>query len=103
MQKAPWLTGMLLGSVMIAAGVAAAAPADSLCSHGEKITKGDTVACYSDEGCRLATSLGGDPVRDFDEDSAPFALARGKIAAIVTSSTALMQRIRKAGGSCRKP
>ena len=103
MQNPSRFTGLLLGSLMIVGGAAFAAPTDSLCSHGEKISKGDSVACYSDDGCRLAASLGGDPVRDYDEDSAPFALARGKITGIVTSSTPLMQRIRKAGGSCRKP
>jgi hypothetical protein len=41
-------------------------------------------------------------VRDFSPSSAPFALARGKITGIVTSSSGLITQIRKAGGSCRR-
>lgn len=103
MQKMSWFTGVLLGSLLLAGGGAVAAPAELLCSHGETISKGDSVACYSDEGCRLAASLGGDPVRDYDQGSAPFALARGRITGIVTSSDGLMKSIKKQGGACRKP
>lgn len=63
--------------------------------------KGDTIACYSDDDCKYAVALGGEPIRDFDPASAPFALARGKIAAIVTSSPELIEKTEKAGGSCR--
>lgn len=62
--------------------------------------KGDTIACYSDEDCRYAVALGGEPIRDFDPASAPFALARGKISAIVTSSPKLIDETEKAGGAC---
>lgn len=103
MQKMSWFAATLLGSVLVASGGASAAPTEMLCSHGETIAKGDSVACYSDEGCRLATSLGGDPVRDYDQGSAPFALARGRITGIVTSSDGLMKSIKKQGGACRKP
>lgn len=67
--------------------------------HGEPV-KGDTIACYSDNDCKHAVALGGEPIRDFDPSSAPFALARGKISAIVTSSPELIEQTEKAGGSC---
>jgi len=63
--------------------------------------QGDSVACYSDTGCRFAATLGADPVRGYGPSSAPFALARGKITGIVTSSSGLIAEIRKVGGSCR--
>ena len=65
--------------------------------------QGSTIACYTDAGCKFAASLGGEPIRDFDPASAPFALARGKIGAIVTTSTELIDKIRKVGGTCRAP
>jgi Asp/Glu/hydantoin racemase len=64
--------------------------------------KGDSVACYSDAGCRFAASLGAEPVRNFSPSSAPFALARGKITGIITSSSGLITQIKKEGGSCRR-
>jgi hypothetical protein len=63
---------------------------------------GDSVACYSDAGCRFAASLGAEPVRNFSPSSAPFALARGKITGVITSSSGLITRIKKVGGSCRR-
>jgi len=79
-----------------------AAIREQLCTHGgQNPVKGDTVACYSDAGCRFAASLGAEPVRDFSPSSAPFART-GKITGIVTSSSALITQIKKAGGSCRR-
>ena len=63
---------------------------------------GDSVACYSDAGCRFAATLGADPVRGFDPSSAPFALARRKITGIITSSSGLIAEIKKVGGSSRE-
>jgi hypothetical protein len=40
-------------------------------------------------------------VRNFSPSSAPFALARGKITGIITSSSGLITQIKKVGGSCR--
>jgi hypothetical protein len=51
--------------------------------------------------CRVQVCRRADPVRDFDPSSAPFALARGKITGIITSSSGLIAEIRKVGGSCR--
>ena len=50
----------------------------------------------------FAGSLGAEPVRGYDQSSAPFALARGKITGIVTSSAGLIAQIKKVGGACRK-
>ncbi len=82
-------------------GAAANAEEQQVCIHAVQASySGETIACYSDAGCLVAETMGGDPVRDYDEASAPFALARGKIAAIVTSSTRLMKAVVKAGGRC---
>ena len=55
-------------------------------------------------GCGLPVRrlAGADPVRGYATDSAPFALARGKITGIVTSSSGLITQIKKVGGSCRR-
>ena len=50
----------------------------------------------------FAGSLGAEPVRGYDQSSAPFALARGKITGIVTSSAGLIAQIKKVGGACRR-
>jgi Asp/Glu/hydantoin racemase len=77
--------------------------AEYFCTIGKVDTfKNDTVACYSPAGCKFAESLGAEPVEGYDVSSAPFALARGKIAGIVTSSPQLMARIKSVKGSCRK-
>jgi hypothetical protein len=59
-----------------------------------------TVACYSDDGCAVAESFGAEPIRDFDTDSAPFALARGKISAIVTSARDIIKVAEANGAVC---
>src|SRR5215813_12640463 len=64
----------------IASSGATAAIGEQFCTHGgQDPQKGDSVACYSDDGCRFAASLGAEPVRNFSPSSTPFALARGKI------------------------
>jgi hypothetical protein len=60
-----------------------------------------TVACYSDKGCALAASLSAEPIRDYDVESAPFALARGKISAIVTAAPDVIKIAEKNGAVCR--
>jgi Asp/Glu/hydantoin racemase len=101
LQANGWLITALL--VALASSDVMAAKGEQFCTHGgQNPVKGDTIACYSDAGCKFAASLGAEPVRDFDPSSAPFALARGKITGIVTSSSGLITQIRKAGGSCRR-
>lgn len=103
LQANGWLATALLVGVTLASSAVTAANREQVCTHGgQNPVKGDTVACYSDAGCRFAASLGAEPVRDFSPSSAPFALARGKITGIVTSSSGLITQIRKAGGSCRR-
>ena len=97
------LATALLVAVTLACPAATAANGEQFCTHGgQKPEKGDSVACYSDAGCRFAGSLGAEPVRGYDQSSAPFALARGKITGIVTSSSSLIAQIRKVGGACRR-
>jgi hypothetical protein len=80
---------------------ATAADVEQVCvKHKQTTYAGETIACYSDAGCRHAEAMGGDPVRDYDPASAPYALARGKIAAIITGSRALAKKVREVGGSC---
>ena len=78
-----------------------AAEIEQVCVKGKQATyAGETIACYSDAGCQHAASMGGEPIRDYDVGSAPYALARGKIAAIVTSSPGLAKKVRELGGTC---
>jgi hypothetical protein len=103
LQANGWLATTLLVAVTLASSAVTAATGEQFCTHGgQNPVKGDSVACYSDAGCRFAASLGAEPVRDFSPSSAPFALARGKITGIVTSSSGLITQIKKAGGSCRR-
>lgn len=81
---------------------AAAVSSEYYCTIGKgKIVNGDTAACYSDEGCAYIVKLGADPIRDFEQASAPYALARGKIVAIVARFPALVQKVKSLGGVCR--
>ena len=81
---------------------ARAAQREQFCTYGKAgDIKGETIACYSEAGCKFAASLGGDPIADYDVGSAPFALARGKIAGIVTSSPQLIAQVKKVQGKCR--
>jgi ABC transporter substrate binding protein len=85
----------------LASSGVSAAIGEQFCTHGgQDPQKGDSVACYSDAGCRFAASL--EPVRNFSPSSAPFALARGKITGIITSSSGLITQIKTVGGSCRR-
>jgi Asp/Glu/hydantoin racemase len=103
LQAKRWLATTLLVAITLTSSAVTAATGEQFCTHGgQNPVKGDSVACYSDAGCRFAASLGAEPVRDFSPSSAPFALARGKITGIVTSSSGLITQIRKAGGSCRR-
>ena len=95
-------TALFLTGALASSGVTAAI-GEQFCTHGgQDPQKGDSVACYSDAGCRFAASLGAEPVRNFSPSSAPFALARGKITGIITSSSGLITQIKKVGGSCRR-
>jgi hypothetical protein len=95
-------TALFLAGALASSGVTAAI-GEQFCTHGgQDPQKGDSVACYSDAGCRFAASLGAEPVRNFSPSSAPFALARGKITGIITSSSGLITQIKKVGGSCRR-
>lgn len=90
-------------TLLLALASPAVAEMEQFCTIGEQDTvKDDTIACYSDAGCKFAASLGADPVRDYDEASAPYALARGKIAGVVTSSPQLIAKIKGLKGKCRK-
>ena len=104
-QKPLQVNGPLATALLVAVTLAGptAANGDQLCTHGgQKPEKADSVACYSDAGCMFAGSLGAEPVRGYDQSSAPFALARGKITGIVTSSAGLIAQIKKVGGACRR-
>jgi hypothetical protein len=95
-------TALFLTGALVSSGVTAAI-GEQFCTHGgQDPQKGDSVACYSDAGCRFAASLGAEPVRNFSPSSAPFALARGRITGIITSSSGLITQIKKVGGSCRR-
>jgi hypothetical protein len=100
------LHGWFAAAVFLVGAVASsgvtAANGEQFCTHGgQNPQQGDSVACYSDAGCRFAAAALADPVRGYDPSSAPFALARGKITGIITSSSGLIAEIRKVGGSCR--
>src|SRR5262249_10364863 len=55
-------TALFLAGALASSGVAAAI-GEQFCTHGgQDPQKGDSVACYSDAGCRFAASLGAKPV-----------------------------------------
>lgn len=87
--------------ILLSAPPARADEPEQVCTIGELETESATIACYSDAGCQHAETLGSEPVRDYDTESAPYALARGKIAAVITSSTPLMAKIKSLGGACQ--
>ena len=60
------------------------------------------VACYTDAGCEYVTSIGGDPVRNYDVESVPYALGKEKIEGIVTSSNTIIKKIQGFGYTCKK-
>ena len=59
------------------------------------------MACYSDNGCKYVESIGADPIRNYDRVSVSYALGRGKIEGIVTSSAEIMKKIREFGYKCK--
>ena len=84
---------------VLSLGSSGTASSEYVCTYGKRdILKGDTAACYSDDGCGLIAKLGADPIRDFDQASVPYALARGKIVAIVTSYPTVIQKVKSVGG-----
>jgi hypothetical protein len=64
--------------------------------------EGQSMACYTDNGCSYVESIGGEPLRDYDRESVPFALGREKIEGIVTSSAGIMKKIAEFGYKCEK-
>jgi hypothetical protein len=93
---------IVLSVVSVLLGSNCAVSSEYLCTYGKRdIVKGETAACYTDHGCAFIAKLGADPIRDFDQASAPYALARGKIVAIVTSYPSVIQKVKSVGGSCR--
>jgi hypothetical protein len=96
------LSRSLLVFATFANCAAVAAPSEQFCTYrGKNPDQGDSVACYSDAGCRFAATLGAEPIRDFDVESAPYALARGKITAVIASSPSLIGKVKQVGGTCR--
>lgn len=79
------------------------ATADEIvCVIGSPTTfQNDSIACYNNSGCAHAVAMGGDVAPDYDPDSAPFALARGKIAAIVGPSPELQKAAEAQGARCK--
>ena len=99
------LAGPAVMAVLLRASLcalhASASEIEQVCLKSElSSVTGETIACYSDAGCKYAQQLGGEPVRDFDVGSAPYALARGKIAAIISNNSPLLEAIRKVGAVC---
>src|SRR5262245_4809842 len=69
-------TALFLAGALASSGVAAAI-GEQFCTHGgQDPQKGDSVACYSDAGCRFAASLGAEPVRNFSPQRAVCSRAR---------------------------
>ena len=91
------------GTAIIQPIVAAENAAEIICTNPKDDPPGPdtTVACYSDAGCALAETLGAEPIRDYDVGSAPFALARGKISAIIAASKDLIKTAEANGAKCR--
>lgn len=100
----------LVCMLMVCSGMAFAQPAiaaepavETICTNPKDDPPGPdtTVACYSDSGCALAETLGAEPIRDYDVGSAPFALARGKISAIIATSKDLIKTAQANGAKCQ--
>ena len=83
--------------------VAQAADPEVVCTNPKYGPPGadDTVACYSEAGCALARSFGAEAIADYDPASAPFALARGKIGAVITSDKKLIETAKANGAACK--
>lgn len=95
---------------LIAAATGAATPpahaageAESLCLKDlDAPLEGLAIACYTEAGCAFVEAQKADPLPDYDRESVPYALGREKIEGIVTSSPAIMKKIREFGYACRK-
>ena len=95
---------MVCSGMAFAQRAIAAEPAvETICTNPKDDLPGPdtTVACYSDAGCALAETLGAEPIRDYDVGSAPFALARGKISAIIATSKDLIKTAQANGAKCQ--
>ncbi len=95
---------MVCSGMTLAQPAIAAEPAvETICTNPKDDPPGPdtTVACYSDAGCALAETLGAEPIRDYDVGSAPFALARGKISAIIATSKDLIKTAQANGAKCQ--
>lgn len=92
-----------VGPAIFQCSAAAGNSAEAICVNPKDDPPGpdSTAACYSDSGCAFVESLGAEAIRDYDVGSAPFALARGKISAIVTSSKDLIKTAEANGAKCR--
>jgi hypothetical protein len=96
---------LMLGFGAAAVPLAAATEnaAETICTNPKDDPPGPdtTVACYSDASCAIAESFGAEPIRDYDVGSAPFALARGKISAIIATSKDLIKTAQANGAKCQ--
>src|SRR5262245_11743284 len=88
-------------SAQVGIAVAAEAP-EQICvkDHGKGYA-GLAIACYSDAGCAYVEKAGGEALRDYDQESVPFALGREKIEGIVTASAKIMKQIKAYGYTCK--
>lgn len=95
-----------LAVILLATGMGPAAAADGvefLCLKDlDGPLEGLSIACYSQAGCAFLEARKADPLPDYDQESVPYALGREKIEGIVTSSPAIMKKIREFGYACRK-
>jgi hypothetical protein len=58
-----WFAAAVLLAGALASSGVIAANGEQFCTHGgQNPQQGDSVACYSDAGCRFAATLGADPV-----------------------------------------
>lgn len=91
------------GMTLVQPAIAAEPAVETICTNPKDDPPGPdtTVACYSDAGCALAETLGAEPIRDYDVGSAPFALARGKISAIIATSKDLIKTAQANGAKCQ--
>lgn len=98
--------GVGLAVILLATGAGPAAAGNGtefLCLKDlDASLEGLSIACYSQAGCAFVEAQKADPLPDYDQESVPYALGREKIEGIVTSSGAIMKKIREFGYACRK-
>ncbi|MGQ0456651.1 MAG: hypothetical protein ACT4OU_06285 [Hyphomicrobium sp.] len=93
------LASALAASLLL--GPQAALADEIVCVIGApKTFENDSIACYNNSGCAHAVAMGGDVAPDYDPESAPFALARGKIGAIVGPTPELQKAAEAQGATC---